>query len=99
MGKAIEDMHVISHYEKNLMRKSYRTSIPLRVVVDNTTCHALDWSLTGLALKDFTENFNPGDTFDASLVLQMEELALTIPVNLQYEYKEGAFGFLFPHPQ
>lgn len=96
MGKATEDMHVISHYEKNSMRKSYRTSIPLRVVVDNTTYHALDWSLTGLALKDFTENFNPGDTFDASLVLQMEELALTIPVKLKYEYKEGErSGFSF----
>jgi multidrug resistance efflux pump len=89
-------MRVISHYEKNSMRKSYRTTIPLHVVIDNTTYHALDWSLTGLALKNFTNKYNPGDTIDASLVLPVGELSLSIPLQLKYEYREGdRFGFSF----
>ncbi len=89
-------MKVISRYEKNSMRKSYRTSIPLRVLIADKTYHAIDWSLTGLALQHFENSATPGDEIDAFLQLQLEDILLSLPVRLKYEYREGErYGFSF----
>ena len=89
-------MQVISHFAKNSMRKSYRTSIPLSVVIDKRTYHALDWSLTGIALKNPDIGIKPGETLKAALVLQMKEATVSIPVTFRLEYSEAErYGFSF----
>lgn len=89
-------MQTITHFEKNSMRKSYRTTIPLHVVIDNRSYLAVDWSLTGVALTSVESGLAAGERVDASLVLQMEEASITIPVTLRLEYIEGdRYGFSF----
>ena len=89
-------MSFVTKFEKNSMRKSYRTSIPLQVVIEGHTYNAIDWSLTGLALSSLHKQLSVGQLIDATLVLAMHEAHISIPVTLHHEYTEdGRSGFSF----
>ena len=89
-------MRMISHLEKNSMRKSYRTTVPLRVVIEERFYDVIDWSLTGLALESLESELSPGELCKATLVLPLHDVALSIPVTLRLEYRESQrFGFSF----
>ncbi len=89
-------MHTVTKLEKNSSRKSYRTNIPLRVVIDKKVYTALDWSLTGVALKDIDADLKIGQVIISMLVLQMPESAISINVKLKLEnISNGRFGFSF----
>jgi membrane fusion protein (multidrug efflux system) len=89
-------MSLITQFENNSMRKSYRTSLPLKVVLNGEHFNAIDWSLTGLALKDLPFTLEPGEKIKALLILPMYEATLSLPVMLLHEYTEkGRSGFSF----
>ncbi len=89
-------MSLVTRFEKNSMRRSYRTSIPLQVVLEGDTYNAIDWSLTGVALANIDKVYLPGEEVKAVLILPLYEATLTFPVTLLHEYtEEGRSGFSF----
>ncbi len=89
-------MSLVTQFENNSMRKSYRTSLPLKVILNGEQFNAIDWSLTGLALKDLPFELEPGEKIKAVLILPMYEATLSLPVLLLHEYTEkGRSGFSF----
>ena len=89
-------MSFVTKFEKNSMRKSYRTTIPLQVRLNGKTYSAIDWSLTGLALADLQTNFAVGEKVTAVLVLPMHDAHISLQVKLCHEYTEkGRSGFSF----
>ncbi len=89
-------MHPISYFEKNSMRKSYRTTMPLYLVIDQQSYRALDWSLTGAAIESLDMPFKPGEVIEAIILLKMPDATVSIPVKLRHIYtKEGRSGFAF----
>ncbi len=89
-------MHMITQFEKNSMRKSYRTSIPLQVRINGRLYDAIDWSLTGLALSVKDLDITPGMQTEAKLILNMHDASVSLSVALQLEYiEENRYGFSF----
>ena len=89
-------MHPISYFEKNSMRKSYRTTIPLYLMIDQQSYRALDWSLTGIAVSGLDTTLKPNEEIEAVILLKMPEATVSIPVTLKHIYsKEGRTGFAF----
>lgn len=89
-------MSFVTKFENNSMRKSYRTTIPLQVIVEGHTYSAIDWSLTGLALPELQTKLPVGKHIDATLVLSLHEAVISLPVKLLHEYTEnGRSGFSF----
>ena len=89
-------MSLVTRFEKNSLRKSYRTTIPLQVVLDGKSYNAIDWSLTGLALEIPNFQYSPGDKIDAQLILPILDAKLSLPVTLFYEYNyDNRNGFSF----
>lgn len=89
-------MHTITKFENNSSRKSYRTNIPLHVIIDQKSYKAVDWSLTGLALVTSNFDIKPSETCPCVLVLQMPESAISIRVTLKLEYiDKQRYGFSF----
>ncbi len=84
------------HYEKNSMRKSYRTQIPLKVYLDNNMFDTYDWSLRGLSIKSNKSDFKEQNFYDAVLVLDLSEANISLKVKLKLIYKkDDKFGFEF----
>ncbi len=89
-------MSLVTRFEKNSLRKSYRTTIPLQVVLDGKSYNAIDWSLTGLALDIPDIKSHPGDKIDAQLILPIHDARLSLPVTLFHEYnQDDRNGFSF----
>ncbi len=89
-------MHPITYFEKNSMRKSYRTTMPLYIVIDQQSHRALDWSLTGAAIKSLDMPFKPGETIEGVILLKMPDASVSIPVKLKHIYTQnGRTGFSF----
>ena len=89
-------MHSVAKFEQNSLRRSHRNTIPLRVMIENQNYEALDWSLTGLALEDFSVDMRVGESVQAFLSLPMPEATLSIMVRLQLRYaKSNRYGFAY----
>ncbi|RUM68841.1 MAG: hypothetical protein DSZ05_00440 [Sulfurospirillum sp.] len=89
-------MSLVTRFEQNSLRKSYRTTIPLQVAIEGTIYHAIDWSLTGLALTSSELKTVPGNEIEAQLILPIHDARLSLPVTLYHEYtQEDRHGFSF----
>jgi len=89
-------MGTLSQFENNSLRKSYRTSVPLFVIIENQYYSVIDWSLNGLAIENFPKKLSLDQVVDSKLLIQLEEATISIPVSLRLVYsKDNRSGFEF----
>lgn len=83
--------------EPNFSRKSHRVDIPLYVQINEHTYQALDWSITGLAIKpEKDEVFESESELPAKLLLPMKEAQLNLNVHIAVRrIDEDKVGFEF----
>ena len=86
----------LTKFEKNSLRKSYRTTVPLFVIINNHYYSTLDWSLTGFSVKDFAEELAVEEIVEGQLLIQLEEASIAIPVEMRLVYNNNErAGFEF----
>jgi len=90
-------MHKSLKFEQNSRRRAHRCKIPLHVSIDRINYETIDWSLTGLSIKNNNSlNLNIGDTIKAFISLPMPQATLSIIVDVKLIYKNSdRLGFSY----
>lgn len=82
--------------EPNFQRKSHRVDIPLFVEIDDRLYQAIDWSITGLAIREDASPYPLDAVVTARILLPLEEARLSLDVRLVTRRKGGGeVGFEF----
>lgn len=83
--------------ELNFPRKSHRVEFPLFVEIGGESYRALDWSLSGIGLKDFGTEPVKGEHIAARIILPMVGSVLSFDTVLAFSAKhgDGVAGFEF----
>jgi len=70
--------------ELNYKRKAQRVSVPIKIIIDNKNYNTKDWSMTGLGvdLGNTECNLDKDTTYDAKIILVMEEAFISIDLKV-----------------
>lgn len=82
--------------EFNYQRNSHRIDLPMLVEIGEKVYKTRDWSMLGLGLLDFDQDFEKGNKVFARCTLQMPESSISIKVQIEFHgVNNGVAGFTF----
>jgi multidrug resistance efflux pump len=76
-------------FEPNLKRRHHRVTVPLYLRIGDQSFRATDWSVGGFRVDDFRGHLQPGDEFEAVLLLPYSEFSVQLPVKARIARRDG----------
>jgi membrane fusion protein (multidrug efflux system) len=76
-------------FEPNLKRRHHRVTVPLYLRIGDESFRATDWSVGGFRVDDYRGHLQPGDEFEAVLLLPYSEFSVQLPVKARIARRDG----------